>query len=281
MKMIYCFFDSKRVSNIAVLVVLILSMLSSCDSRKSVVNTSDIDTLVQNADSILPENVEDRLTRVVSHLDLKQDLSVYVINPKRIWAEEMRKEDWTPRPEPLGFRGADFDRFYIHYNSVSRIDDKRYHVVGKTRCMGKICDIKGDIVIDSVVAYAPDVYYIKEVEETGVICASYHFDEYEGQNINGYYIGNASFEYLILGGKAYYDAALLIADGFYNNQYKGVWVDVQKNDTLKCNWGDFRIPESEELDEGCGEFIPSDDAQKNHGWDHFFDAEHENQTWWK
>lgn len=279
--MIHCCLDSRRMSYIIVLSVLILSMLSSCGFRQSVATTSDIDTLAQNTDSIMPEKNDDKPIRIVSRLDLKQDLSVFVINPKRIWAEEMRKEDWTSRPEPLGFRGVDFDRFYIHYDSVSRIDDKRYHVMGKTRCMGTICNIKGDIVIDSIVAYVPDVYYIKEIEETGVIWANYHFDEYEGQNLRGKYIGNASFEYLILDGKAYYDAALLIADGFYNNQYKGVWVDVQKNDTLKCNWGDFRIPESDGLDEGCGEFVPSDEARKNHGWDHFFDAKHENQAWWK
>ena len=281
--MIHCFRDSRIVSCFGAWIVWVMSVLSSCGSRQSVTNTSDIDTLMQDADSVLPEKTDYKLTRVVSHLNLKQDLSVYVINPKRIWADEMRKEDWTTRPEPLGFRGADFDRFYIHYNSVSRIDDKRYHVVGKTRCMGKICDIKGDIVIDSVVAYAPcseecDTNRIKEV---GVIYAHYLYDEYDKQGLNGKYIGNASFRYLILGGKAYYDAINLVADGFDNNQYKGVWVDVLKNDTLKCNWGDFRIPESDELDEGCGEFVPSKEAQKNHGWDHFFDAEHENQTWWK
>ena len=151
MKMIHCCLDSRRMSYIIVLSVLILSMLSSCGFRQSVATTSDIDTLAQNTDSIMPEKNDDKPIRIVSRLDLKQDLSVFVINPKRIWAEEMRKEDWTSRPEPLGFRGVDFDRFYIHYDSVSRIDDKRYHVMGKTRCMGTICNIKGDIVIDSIV----------------------------------------------------------------------------------------------------------------------------------
>lgn len=62
---------------------------------------------------------------------------------------------------------------------------------------------------------------------------------------------------------------LFVADGFSNCQYEGTWTTSYKTNKIKrCNWGDYRIPNSSDLDEGCGEFIP----QKKYarfGWENY------------
>ncbi len=52
-------------------------------------------------------------------------------------------------PEPIGFIGENFQRFYIHYASVTK--NKRnpyvYDVTGKTKVKNNICQFKGRITI--------------------------------------------------------------------------------------------------------------------------------------
>jgi hypothetical protein len=54
---------------------------------------------------------------------------------------------------------------------------------------------------------------------------------------------------------------------------------------MKCNWGDYRIPDCGHFDVGAGEFYPDEKYQMN-GWQAFkLDEEHklelEMQEWWK
>jgi hypothetical protein len=60
------------------------------------------------------------------------------------------------------------------------------------------------------------------------------------------------------------------ADGFKNNQFEGTWTNYRMTITKKCNWGDFRIPNSEKLDSGTGEFIPTETYLK-YGWQSYRD----------
>ena len=50
------------------------------------------------------------------------------------------------------------------------------------------------------------------------------------------------------------------------------WIYLDTYDTLTCNWGDFRIPESGRLDGGCGEFIPNEAFYYN-GWKTYIDRD--------
>ena len=62
-----------------------------------------------------------------------------------------------------------------------------------------------------------------------------------------------------------------MADGFYNNQFVGTWTSYKTNSSKKCHWGDFRIPESGDLDSGDGEFIVNEKYAKN-GWSNYITA---------
>ena len=65
--------------------------------------------------------------------------------------------------------------------------------------------------------------------------------------------------------KITYDALLLVADGYSNNVFTGIWKGYRKNVIKKCHWGDFRIPDCGNLDIGTGEFMVNNKYLKN-GW---------------
>ena len=93
-------------------------------------------------------------------------------------------------------------------------------------------------------------------------------------------------------GKLQYDALMLFADGYYNNQCKATWTSYKTGKSKKCNWGDFRIPDSKELDSGAGDVSINEKYIQN-GWQIFVAAysadnnkakkalEIEKKKWWQ
>ena len=51
-----------------------------------------------------------------------------------------------------------------------------------------------------------------------------------------------------------YDALLFYADVFANNTFQGNWTSSKTGAVKKCNWGDYRIPESGDLDKFAGKY---------------------------
>jgi hypothetical protein len=67
---------------------------------------------------------------------------------------ETGPEKW-PFPNPLGFIGEDYQRFYIHYLSVTKVNNYPYvyKITGKTRVKNNICNFTGQIRILKAVLY--------------------------------------------------------------------------------------------------------------------------------
>lgn len=252
------------------------------------------------------------------------DLSTTVINPDTAptdniyswWTESAKKEwdstgnkafddEWLYRPEPLGFRGRNFQRFYIHFDTVYKVSSTIYQVEARSRCKDEYCGIKGQIIIDSVMSsiYNDKIAtdwredFFENLTEHGTIHAHYEMTAYISAKPIAHLFGHSSYSYLVHNDSIYYDALEIVADGYENNQYKGKWVYLATKDTLSCNWGDFRIPESRYLDVGCGEFIPIE-KYYDYGWKPLIDLnrhariddpEHEyyirlyhiDEDWWK
>ena len=222
----------------------------------------------------------------------RYDLSTTVINPDTAptdeiyswWTETAKKEwinygnkpmddRWLHRPEPLGFRGDNFQRFYIHFDTVYKVSPTVYQMEARSRCKDEICHIHGRILIDSVVTFDEcDVGddFIKNLTECGTVYAHYEMEASVGSIPVARLLGRSSYGYLVHNDSVYYDAMMIVADGYSNNQYAGKWVDLVTNDTLTCNWGDFRIPESKRLDGGCGLFLPGEEYY-DLGWKPYLD----------
>jgi hypothetical protein len=169
------------------------------------------------------------------------------------------------RQEPLGYIGESFQRFYIHFISAIQnpTDKLKYFIYGKTRVKENICSFQGEIVIKEVRIYAEgDLPPLKQ----GFVKGTYEFYEYSKQKGAGKLVGDFTTNFYIdEKGNFKYDALMFVADGFDNNQFEGIWTSYKSNESRKCNWGDYRIPDSKELDCGAGEFSVVDKYASN-GW---------------
>ena len=132
----------------------------------------------------------------------------------------------TSEFEPIGYRGRDFQRFYIHYDSVRFMGNGVYKVEGRTRYRDTIRLFSGTITLDSMRLNKGK--HLPSTGKFGKLCGHYQFDEDE-----------------FSGG--------------------GVLTGKILTRMEKCNWGDFRIPDSQGLDIGAGEFSPVDE-HSDHGW---------------
>ncbi len=184
---------------------------------------------------------------------------------KLFWTFEGIK-DSVDRAESIGYIGNNYQRFDIHFISVIQnpANSLEYFVYGKTKVKNNICNFQGLIEVDESKAY-----FDKEISKfkLGYLKGAYKFYEDPNQKdagiLNGvfkmdFYIDtNSKINYLFWGG-----------DSFKNMQFEGNWTAYKSTKSLKCNWGDYRIPNSKELDGGAGEFIPTDSYVKN-GWENF------------
>lgn len=200
-----------------------------------------------------------------------------------------------PFPEPLGYIGDNYQRFYIHYSSVVKSKDNPYlyYVTGKTRVKENICNFKGTIIIQQATLYKQAEIPEFDKYKTGSLIGSINFYEDSSQGSAGYIRGKISTDFYIdQQQQIHYNALFAVADGFCNNQCEATWISYKTGRTKKCNWGDYRIPDSNELDKGDGGIVINDKYIRN-GWESFKsvyssnekEAEEalriENEEWWK
>ena len=172
------------------------------------------------------------------------------------------------RPEPLGYIGDNFQRFQIHFISAIKNPDNKlqYFIYGKTKVKENICTFQGTITIKKAQIYDEgDFSTLKQ----GFVKGQYAFYEDPDQKGSGILKGKFQTNFYINEkGEIKYDALMFVADGFSNNQFEGTWTSYKTGNSKKCNWGDYRIPDSGDLDVGTAEFSPSGRYVKN-GWQNY------------
>lgn len=180
-------------------------------------------------------------------------------------------------PEPLGFIDEDFQRFRIHFISVIQNKEKpcEYFVYGKTKVKNNICDFQGIITITYAETFTePDVESVTQ----GFAKGNYQFFENNHQSHAGRFYGTFLSSFMLDDNDVLqYNAIGLDYDGYGNNSFTGVWQDYSTGKIKTCNWGDFRIPESGDLDNGAAEFSVNEKYIKN-GWQDF---SWKREAWWK
>jgi len=201
--------------------------------------------------------------------------SIKNYNLGKLWRSDSIKVegngDKFPFPEPLGYIGDNYQRFYIHYITVSKNKENpyQYQVDGKTRVKDNICRFSGTITIEKAVLY-------KESDDSnykqGTVTCRVVFHEDSSQISSGIIKGTliSNFQ-LDKKGKLSYDALMFVADGYNNNQCRAIWTSYKTNKSKKCNWGDFRMPDSKALDAGAGD-VTIDKKFINNGWKNFVDV---------
>lgn len=182
---------------------------------------------------------------------------------------------WWERPEPLGYIGNNFQRFYIHITEVGRSasDSLMYNLKGFTRTGETICPFEGELLIDSLLQYppsdAPD--FSQGIWSGWYLKGRYRLREDPHYARSGILEGAHQMSIAAdADGNIFYDTLYLVADGYANNEWEGTWRSYRTGIVKICNWGDFRIPNSRKLDVGCAEFIPNE-AYLDNGWQSYAD----------
>jgi len=197
----------------------------------------------------------------------------------------------TDNSEVYGFIGDNYQRLRIKFITATKSQplSNTYLVYGKSMVKQNICVFRGVVFISSIRKYktmsygVDDEYKHKGIKGQYVISGAYSFSEDSAQAHSGVFKGNfQSNFYLDKNNKVHYDDIADAADGFTNNQFVGEWIGYKSKLVKRCNWGDFRVPNSGDLDMGAGEFSPYDKYLK-YGWQSIrdMDAKIEQVKWWK
>src|ERR1035437_2460120 len=165
------------------------------------------------------------------------------------------------RPEPLGYIGSNFQRFQMHFITIVRSSTNpyEYKITGKTKVRDNICCFTGTMTVSEATNDTSDL--MKEIGfptyTRGFITLQVQIDENNTHVGSGVIKGELTTDiYFDDKDSIHYQALMLVADGFSNNQFEGTWTSYKTGITKKCNWRDFRIPDSNGLDGGTGEFYP-------------------------
>nr|WP_321453157.1 hypothetical protein [uncultured Carboxylicivirga sp.] len=168
----------------------------------------------------------------------------------------------TPKSEFLGFIGDDYKRIQMYYSDVEKGPDKDiYYIEGHSIVGSNKCDFLGTITIKQIREFktlhlgVDAVYRDSALVAQGLLIAEYSFDEDPNQNYVGTFKGIMTlWWYIDRNGKLRIDNIENYSDSYKNNQYIGTWTGYGKSQGKICNWGEFRIPFSGDLDIGAGEF---------------------------
>jgi hypothetical protein len=172
----------------------------------------------------------------------------------------------TDNPMIFGFIGNHFQRIRIKFISVIKDTScsNTYNVHGKCMVKNNVNDFYGTIIITNIrkqkqMSFGVDnEYKNKGIKGQYIIIGDYMFSENRNQKYSGIFKGAfVSNFYIDKNDKIVYDNIDLNSDSYTNNEFVGEWINSSTNITKTCNWGDYRIPESGDLDAGAGEFSPA------------------------
>ncbi|RED93170.1 hypothetical protein [Marinoscillum furvescens] len=183
----------------------------------------------------------------------------------------------TERPDFRGFIGDNYQRIYIQIDEVVKdhLNPLIYYVRGYSEVKGNRCSFLGKIKIDSaqitergqIFEGADYLVDMNKVTHRGTVVCSYQFFENRNQKWTGFFSGQLRTQfYLTTDGQIKYDAIGGFSDSYMNNAYIGAWTSYSSGNSKTCNWGEFRIPESGDLDIGSGDFSPTPKYIEN-GWE--------------
>jgi len=214
--------------------------------------------------------------------------------------DEMRR-----RAEILGFIGDNYQRLHVRFISIIQnpFNPYEYFAYGKTKVEENIRSFQGTIKITKARLYDEtdtpvDVFELPDYKQGYVESEVILFEDSKEES-TGFFSGKLTTGFLIDDrGEFRYAAIMFYSDWFNNNQFVGIWTSYHTNLTKRAHWGDWRIPESGDLDIGAGEFSVNPKYYAKNGWENWVSAwgypeppssekerqkarEKEKEQWWK
>lgn len=182
----------------------------------------------------------------------------------------------VPRSDFIGYIGEDYQRIQINYTSVTRLGLK-YSVKGNSIVKNHVNHFEGEIIFNEAKEISKMHFGLDKqsneygFQTQGVIIGSYNFYEDSSQSFAGVFEGKmALWWYIDRHGLIKYDRIEYYSDTYKNNQYVGTWTSYATGKTKVCNWGEYRIPFSGDLDIGAAEFSVNP-KYISRGWENYPD----------
>jgi hypothetical protein len=172
----------------------------------------------------------------------------------------------------IGYIGTEYQKLTIDIQKVQRTDDNQYDVSGITIVKNNRCDFHGSIDIVENREFTHPTYGVDDsmkgqFKRRGCSIAKYNFEEENSQTGSGVFTGYLLFYwYENNDGKFVYDDIDSHSDSYCNNQYAGTWTSNKTKKSKPCAWGQYRVPNSGDLDIGAGDFSVNPKYVKN-GWE--------------
>jgi hypothetical protein len=182
-------------------------------------------------------------------------------------------EGLKPKSKFLGFIDPNYQRLKMVFSSVKKdkADPTKYLVEGRSIVKENVCKFSGFIKFEKLANVRNQFRNDPELANSslksqGELLGTYQLKE-EDKESCGVFKGSVVFNWFVDGdGKIHYDdLEMSESDNFKNNQYKGTWSAYGSGKSKTANWGEFRIPNSGDLDNGAGEFSPREKYRK-YGW---------------
>jgi hypothetical protein len=181
-----------------------------------------------------------------------------------------------PKSDFLGYIGSNYKRIKIYFQSINKIKPDTYYVKGTSITGGNKCNFEGQILIKQIREYkkmhlgCDDEFKDRGFKAQGLLLGEYKFEENRVQKHSGVFTGIMTFYWFVdkNGNIQYDDIEKDYSDPYNNNQYIGEWREYRSNVIKICNWGEYRIPFSGDLDIGAGEF-GVDPKYYKQGWEDF------------
>lgn len=178
-----------------------------------------------------------------------------------------------PKSDFIGYIGDDYKRIYIYYTSITKDTlTNDYKITGLSLVGNNKCDFEGTIKIKQIREYknmhfgVDEIYKNEGIKAQGLLIGEYNLKENINQQHSGEFIGIMTlYWYIDRFDILHYDDIEWVSDNYKNNQYIGVWKDYKNGSQKICNWGVRRIPFSDDLDIGAGEFS-SNPKYNDKGW---------------
>ena len=175
----------------------------------------------------------------------------------------------------LGFIGTNYKRLRITFTSIKKSEENKdvYEVEGFSTVMNKNKrTFKGTFSLQSHYKFTKpaddDPPLPKKGEVEGFSTFSYQLAEDENLTATGVFKGKMIVMWLKKVNAAPVYFLPFNRDRERNYQFFGTWTSYKTKKTSVASWGIYRIPCSDDFDEGVGDFIPNPKYWQ-YGWEEF------------
>ncbi|MRI63862.1 hypothetical protein EDM00_07655 [Ornithobacterium rhinotracheale] len=173
----------------------------------------------------------------------------------------------------LGAVGDNYTRWQLDFTSVKKDSQNPYiyNVAGNTKIgNGNFVPFTGTFeLIESKVYKKPKSKNFVIDGVKGKAKFKVHLDMDKKAKNAGSFDGEFTSKYILTNDNhLLYDGMGFVSDSFNNNYFTGHFTDYKTKKQIPANFGDFRIPNSGDLDIGAAEFSPNKKYIKN-GWENY------------